>query len=76
MKYTVMLNNDTTTFDSGIFNDLNSALQFARGRGGNYNVQIESANGYIALACDSETFSRYNGWEWIPATPDYIFSQL
>lgn len=66
--YKVLLNNKQVTFDQGIFEDLESALNFAKGRGDSYNVHIND----LPLSCDGLNFDYYNGFNWERVTIEQI----
>lgn len=76
--YDVWLNFDGGGSDQGQFKTLDEALDFARDRGGSYNVQITKNNQMpgIALACDSYNFKHWYISEWQPADQDYISKYL
>lgn len=62
IKYNVWLNFEGGGHDSGRFPTIEAALDFARGRGGRYNVQINRDGIYsgLALGCDSDNFTVYD----------------
>lgn len=61
-KFTVTLANDSAIFDTGTFESVHEALEWARGRGGQYHVGIGLAN--LAYDTDTDTYHWYNGDEW------------
>ena len=61
-QYDITLANDTAIFDAATFDDLADAIDWAKGRGGQYHVGIGFANFFYDT--DADAFSRYNGDEW------------
>lgn len=61
-QITITLANDTSIFDTATFDDLHSALEWARGRGGQYHVGIGIAN--FVYDTDTNSYHWYNGDEW------------
>lgn len=70
--FEVLLSNSQCIFDEGIFDDLESAIEFAKGRGGTYAVRISGNHVSIPFSCDGENFSYYNGDGWIDISDDDI----
>lgn len=71
----VALSNKDCIFDSGLFTTLSAAVEFSRNRGGKYVVQIgyygQLGKSY-SYDSDSDAFSWYDGYEWIPVTADQL----
>lgn len=69
MKYHVGLNNKDCLFDTGSFDTLKDALDFARNRGGVYSVNIGTdANPlgvHLSYNTENKTFylDLWGGWE-------------
>ena len=80
IKYNVWLNFDGGGHDSGRFPTIEAALDFARGRGGRYNVQINKDETYpgLTLDCDSDNFMIYDIYdhEWHNIEIDDIRQRL
>ena len=78
-KYNVTLSNNSCIFDSFEgFESIEDALEFSIGRGGRYVIQLDAGKAEegesisIAYDSDAETFSHYNGWEWVNINPKNI----
>lgn len=71
-EFEVTLTNSQCIFDDGTFYDFESAIEFCKGRGGTYNVQIAGPRNDLALSCDGNTFSEYDGCEWIDISENEI----
>lgn len=71
MKHiTITLANDSAIFDTATFDDLHEAIEWAKGRGGQYNVGIGHEN--LVYDTDTDTFHRYDGEEWETITVDEL----
>lgn len=78
-KYNVSLSNDSCIFDSFEgFDTIEEAIEFSIGRGGRYVIQLDAGKSEegesisIAYDSDNDTFSHYNGWEWVNIKPEEI----
>lgn len=69
-KFTVTLANDSAIFDTASFDDLSEALEWVRGRGGQYHVGIGHEN--LVSDTGTDTFHRYDGEEWETITVDEL----
>ena len=81
-KYNAALSNNQCVFDSrDDFASISDVLVWSKGRGGKYVIQIDSPSAAtcgisIAYDDDANTYSHYDGWEWISVSHDKVESYI
>ena len=82
MKYEVGLNNGSCIFDDGNFDNIADAVEFARGRGGVYSVNIttyddgEMYNVHLSYDNSSDLFTLDTGFGWVTIQNDKLIECL
>lgn len=76
-NYSVILSNGSAAFDEGDFGTVEEAIEWAKGRGESYVMQIEGKRGYESVTMtDDDEYSIYNGMEWVDYTQDELTRRL
>lgn len=74
--YNVALSNRETIFDSAEFNTQEEVIEFSKGRGGVYVVQIGTDTNKMGISVsydsDKDIFSRFDGWDWEIVSEDEV----
>lgn len=75
-KYSAVLSNRDSIFDSGVFDSVQELIDWAAGRGGSYVIQIDGGGCPMSISATCRNGATYYKYyyicEWVPVTADDI----